>query len=117
MFARSLLAAALIATAPAALAADMNWPNYQEADFVAKNYAFKSGESLPEVKIHYRTLGTIKHDGNGDIANAVLLLQGNTGTSTNWLRPSLADASPPTGCAPNSRITATTTWSICSTGW
>lgn len=91
MFARSLLAAALIATAPAALAADINWPNYQEADFVAKNYAFKSGESLPEVKIHYRTLGTIKRDGSGDIANAVLLLQGNTGTSANWLRPSLAD--------------------------
>src|ERR1700686_5007084 len=91
MFARALFAAALIGAAPTAMAAETNWPNYQEGDFVVKSYAFKSGESLPEVKIHYRSLGTIKRDGNGDIANAVLLLQGNTGTSANWLRPSLAD--------------------------
>ena len=91
MLSRTLLAAVLILAASAAIAAETNWPNYQEADFTVKNYAFKSGESLPEVKIHYRTLGTIKRDGNGDIANAVLLLQGNTGTSANWLRPSLAD--------------------------
>jgi homoserine O-acetyltransferase len=91
MLSRALFAAALICAASAATAAEANWPNYQEADFTVKNYVFKSGESLPEVKIHYRTLGTIKRDGNGDIANAVLLLQGNTGTSANWLRPSLAD--------------------------
>jgi homoserine O-acetyltransferase/O-succinyltransferase len=92
MLARALFAAALLTAAvPAAIAAETNWPNYQEADFTLKNYTFKSGESLPEVKIHYRTLGTIKRGGNGDIANAILLLQGNTGTSANWLRPSLAD--------------------------
>ncbi len=91
MFARAVATAALIAVGAPAIAAETSWPNYQEADFPVKSYAFKSGESLPEVKIHYRTLGTIKRDGNGDIANAVLLLQGNTGTSANWLRPSLAD--------------------------
>ena len=91
MLARALFAAALIGIAPAAVAADTNWPNYQEADFTINNYAFKSGENLPEVRIHYRALGTIRRDGNGDIVNAVLLLQGNTGTSANWLRPSIAD--------------------------
>jgi len=91
MLARALLAAALAMLAAPAFTAETNWPNYREGDFVIKNYSFKSGESLPELKLHYRTLGTIKRDGNGDIMNAVLLLQGNTGTGANWLRPSLAD--------------------------
>src|SRR5258708_12965977 len=85
-----VLAFSVVATA-AALAAEPKWPNYKETDFVVKDYAFKSGESLPEVKIHYRTLGTAKRNGAGDIVNAILLLQGNTGTGANWLRPSLAD--------------------------
>jgi hypothetical protein len=46
---------------------------------------------LPELKLHHRTLGTPKHDAAGKITNSVLLLQGNTGTGANWLRPSLAD--------------------------
>ena len=81
MLARALVATVLIGAASAALAAETNWPNYQETDFIIKNYAFKSGESLPEARIHYRTLGTPKRDGSGNIVNAVLLLQGNTGTS------------------------------------
>lgn len=91
MLARALAIVSLTVAASGSTAAETNWPNYQEADFTVKNYAFKSGESLPEVKIHYRTLGAIKRDANGNIANAILLLQGNTGTSANWLRPSLAD--------------------------
>jgi homoserine O-acetyltransferase len=92
MLLRSLFAAALLAVAAPAVAADnTNWPNYREDDFVIRDYVFKSGETLPEVKIHYRTLGTPRRDSNGDIVNAVLLLQGNTGTGANWLRPSFAD--------------------------
>ena len=68
-----------------------NWPNYQESDFIIRNYVFRSGETLPELKLHYRTLGTAKRNSEGKIINGVLLLQGNTGTSANWLRPSLAD--------------------------
>src|SRR5204862_679380 len=68
-----------------------NWPNYDEGDFVIRNYVFRSGETLPELKLHYRTLGTAKRNTAGKIVNAVLLLQGNTGTGANWLRPSLAD--------------------------
>ena len=52
---------------------------------------FRSGETLPELKLHYRTLGTAKRNTAGKIINGVLLLQGNTGTGANWLRPSLAD--------------------------
>src|SRR5437762_3220088 len=90
---RTALAAALIATAVPALAAadNTNWPNYREGDFVIADYRFTSGETLAELKLHYRTLGTAKRDAAGMIVNGVLLLQGNTGTGANWLRPSLAD--------------------------
>jgi homoserine O-acetyltransferase/O-succinyltransferase len=67
------------------------WPNYREDDFVIRNYIFRSGETLPELKLHYRTLGTAKRNRAGKIVNGVLLLQGNTGTGANWLRPGLAD--------------------------
>ena len=67
------------------------WLNDCEGDFIIRNYVFRSGETLPELKLHYRTLGTPKRDAAGKITNGVLLLQGNTGTGANWLRPSLAD--------------------------
>ncbi len=67
------------------------WPNYQESDFVLKDYRFASGEVLPELKLHYRTMGVPQRNAQGKIVNGVLLLQGNTGTGENWLRPSLAD--------------------------
>ncbi len=67
------------------------WPNYQEGDFILKDYRFASGEVLPELKLHYRVMGVPQRDASGKIVNGLLLLQGNTGTGENWLRPSLAD--------------------------
>ncbi|MBV8337467.1 MAG: alpha/beta fold hydrolase [Alphaproteobacteria bacterium] len=67
------------------------WTNYQEGDFVIRNYVFRSGETLSELKLHWRTLGTARRDTADNIINGVLLLQANTGTGANWLRPSLAD--------------------------
>jgi len=75
----------------AAPVSSTKWPNYWEGDFVIRNFAFRSGETLPELKLHYRTLGTAKRSGAGKIVNGVLLLQGNTGTGANWLCPNLAD--------------------------
>ena len=90
---RAVLAAALVSVAGSALAApqEANWPNYREGDFIIKDYKFASDETLPELKLHYRTLGTAQRDAGGKIVNGVLLLQGNTGTGANWLRPTLAD--------------------------
>ena len=90
---RTLLTAALIGAAASALAAgeNTNWPNYREGDFVIADYRFASSETLPQLKLHYRTLGTVERNAAGEIVNAVLLLQGNTGTGANWLRSSLAD--------------------------
>jgi homoserine O-acetyltransferase len=87
-----LMAAALPALAqPAANNPNTNWPGYQEGDYIIRNYKFASGESLPEVKLHYRAIGTARRNAAGQAVNAVLLLQGNTGTGANWFRPTLAD--------------------------
>ena len=87
-----LLAAALTGAAAPALAGEKtNWPNYRESDFTITDYKFASGETLPRLKLHYRTLGSAQRNAAGEIINGVLLLQGNTGTGANWLRPSLAD--------------------------
>ncbi|MGE3539817.1 MAG: alpha/beta fold hydrolase [Candidatus Tectimicrobiota bacterium] len=67
------------------------WPHYREDDFIMSNFVFTSGEVLPALRLHYRTIGVPRRDASGTIVNGVLLLQGNTGTGANWLRPSLAD--------------------------
>jgi homoserine O-acetyltransferase len=93
MLIRAVVAAVLVSVAAPALAEpeNTNWPNYQEGDFTISNYRFVSGEILSQLKLHYRTLGSAERNTAGEIVNGVLLLQGNTGTGANWLRPSLAD--------------------------
>ena len=91
MLLRALLAAALIAFTSPAIAAQTNWLNYREGDYIIRNYRFADGQTLPTLKLHYATLGTARRNAAGEITNGVLLLQGNTGTGENWLRPTLAD--------------------------
>src|SRR2546428_4326533 len=67
------------------------WPHYREDDFIIRDFVFTSGEVLPALRLHYRTMGMPRHDASGTIINGVLQQQGNTGTGANWLRPSLAD--------------------------
>ncbi|WP_269713522.1 hypothetical protein [Caulobacter sp. NIBR2454] len=73
-----LAAAAALSLATGALA-QTNWP-VKEGDFVAKNFKFVSGESLPELRLHYTTLGEPKRDAAGKITNAVMVLHGTGGT-------------------------------------
>ena len=54
-------------------------------DFVLENYRFDSGETLPELKIHYVTLGQPRKDANGRVTNAVLILHGTGGSHTQFL--------------------------------
>ena len=67
------------------------WPNQREGDFRIKDYRFASGETLPELRLHYTVLGTPHRNAAGEIDNAVLLLHGTRGTGKSWLQPSLAD--------------------------
>ena len=84
----SLTAAAGLVLAGTAGAADApSWPNLKEADFVIKDFHFRSGESLPELKIHYRTLGTPHYDAQHKITNAVMILHGTGGDGSTFLRP------------------------------
>ncbi len=90
---RALIATALLTATFPALAQEpsAHWPGYREGDYVVTHYAFSSGETMPEVKLHYRTIGSAQRNAAGQVVNAVLLLQGNNGTGANWFRASLAD--------------------------
>jgi homoserine O-acetyltransferase/O-succinyltransferase len=90
LFAASVLLSASFMGAASALA-QTTWPNQREGDFVIKDFKFASGEVLPELKLHYTTLGTPKRNAAGDISNAVLLLHGTSSSGKQWLIPSLAN--------------------------
>jgi homoserine O-acetyltransferase/O-succinyltransferase len=90
-FGRALGAAALGALlAQGVPARAESYPNLQEADLTVKDFHLANGETLPEAKFHYTTLGTAERNAQGEITNAVLLLHGTSGTGKNFLAPSLA---------------------------
>ncbi len=65
-------------------------PATTEGDFVAKNFKFRSGESLPELRLHYTTLGKPLRDAQGRVTNAVLILHGTGGSGHQFLQPIFA---------------------------
>ena len=56
-----------------------------EGDAVLKDFRFTSGETLPELRIHYRTLGSPQKDAQGRVNNAVLIMHGTGGTGAQFL--------------------------------
>ena len=66
------------------------YPEPVEGDFVLRDFRFASGEALPELKLHYFTLGTPARNADGRITNAVLLLHGTNGRGTGFLTDSFA---------------------------
>ncbi|HSU14921.1 alpha/beta fold hydrolase [Longimicrobium sp.] len=66
------------------------YPAPVEGDFVMRDFAFASGERLPELRIHYRTIGTPVRDADGVVRNAVLVLHGTTGSGANFISPTFA---------------------------
>ena len=65
-------------------------PAPKEGDYVARNFHFKSGETLPELRMHYATFGSPVRNANGHVTNAVLLLHGTSGTGAQFLAPQFA---------------------------
>ena len=59
-------------------------------DFVIKNFKFTSGEVLPELRLHYRTLGKPQRDAKGQVRNAVLIMHGTGGTGGQFESPTFA---------------------------
>lgn len=62
-----------------------------EGDYVGGALATTAGGVLPELKMHYRTLGTPVRNASGRVTNAVLLLHGTGGTGAQFLSPQFSN--------------------------
>jgi homoserine O-acetyltransferase len=78
---------ALAGTGPLCAA---DYPKPSEGDHVLRHFRFASGQTLPELRIHYRTLGRPQRDADGVVRNAVLILHGTTGQGGTFLRDEFA---------------------------
>jgi homoserine O-acetyltransferase len=65
-------------------------PATTEGDCALHDFYFASGETLPDLRLHYTTLGTPARDAAGRVRNAVLILHGTTGDGKNFLREQFA---------------------------
>ena len=77
-----------ILAASFAFAAD--YPTPTERDYTIRDFKFTSGETLPELRLHYRTLGKPEKDAQGKTTNAVLIMHGTTGSGAQFIRPEFA---------------------------
>ncbi len=59
-------------------------------DFTIPGFRFGSGETLPSLRLHYRTLGQPRRDAAGVVRNAVLIMHGTTGSGNQFLSPQFA---------------------------
>jgi homoserine O-acetyltransferase/O-succinyltransferase len=85
---RILIFLFLLAVAKGVLAGE--FPTPAEADYTIRDFKFADGESFPDLRIHYRTLGTAKKDAQGKTTNAVLIMHGTTGSGAQFIRPEFA---------------------------
>src|SRR5690349_11645226 len=76
-----LLAFAAVSSSAPALA------QRADADFTIRDFRFATGEALPQLRIHYTTLGKPRRDATGGVRNAVLMLHGTTGSGSGLVGP------------------------------
>jgi homoserine O-acetyltransferase len=80
-FSRALLSVVFAMTSFAALAAD--YPAPKHGDWIARDFKFHSGETMPELKLHYATIGD-------PAGQPVLVLHGSGGSVASLLTPTFA---------------------------
>ena len=80
-FPRFLLAFLSLAAGLAAAAAD--YPTPQEGSWIAKDFRFSDGTTMPELRLHYRTVGA-------PTGEPVLVLHGTAGSGASMLTPAFA---------------------------
>ena len=85
---KTILLAILCLSSVAAAGAD--YPAPLEGDFSIRDFKFASGETLPELKLHYRTLGKPEKNAQGRTTNAVLIMHGTTGSGAQFIRADFA---------------------------
>ena len=78
LFLGTLLGGLLTTLSGAAIAAD--FPTPHQADWVARDFRFHTGEVMPALKLHYTTVGNPKGE-------PVLVLHGTAGSGANMLSP------------------------------
>ena len=84
-----MIALLLLLPAPSPLGA-AEYPEPVSGDVVLRDFRFASGEVLPQLRLHYRTVGAPRRGQDGAVSNAVLILHGTTGSGANFLRPEFA---------------------------
>jgi len=82
---RAAAACVLSVLVGCAAAVAQSVPPAVAGDFVARDFRFATGETLPALNLHYRTLGTPRRDAAGVVRNAVLILHGTGGTGEAFL--------------------------------
>jgi homoserine O-acetyltransferase len=80
-----LCAAISIGGATTAISQQPARPGVTEGDYVMKDFRFTDGSTLPELRIHYATLGRPARDSRGKVRNAVMVLHGTTGNGAGFL--------------------------------
>src|SRR5881396_1052119 len=80
----------LLSGLAASVASAGDYPPPTEGDFTIPGFKFQSGKILPELRVHYRTLGKPEKDTQGKTTNAVLIMHGTTGSGGQFIRPEFA---------------------------
>jgi homoserine O-acetyltransferase len=86
----ALIAALYLSIGAARADAPASAPGPVEGDYVIHDFHFASGETLPELRMHYTTLGRPRRDSHGRVNNAVLILHGTGGAGRNLLNEHFA---------------------------
>jgi len=60
------------------------------ADYIIRTFKFETGETLPQVRLHYIALGHPRRDASGVVRNAVLILHGTGGSGSGFMAPTYA---------------------------
>jgi homoserine O-acetyltransferase len=81
----------LLSILAASFGSAADYPEPSEGDYTIRDFKFASGETLPELRLHYRTLGKPEKDRQGKTTNAVLIMHGTTGSGAQFIRPEFAD--------------------------
>jgi homoserine O-acetyltransferase len=84
------VAASLLAGPATALAQPATGPAVTQGDYILKNFTFTSGQTLPELRIHYHSLGKPVRDSHGVARNVVLIDHGTGGSGDGFLKPAFA---------------------------
>lgn len=85
-FAAALAAAAQTSPAPKIQYPPTPWP-IKNGWYSIHNFRFDTGQVLPDLRLHYLTLGTPRRNAAGQTTNAVLLLHGTGGNAHTLLTP------------------------------